>query len=260
MNAKKALWEALLASVLVLTISGCGGGGDSATTPSPPPAGNLGTAAGVWTGTVNTNRTETGIVLSDGSYWFVYTVQNNPPLIGGFIQGSSTSSNGAFTSSNARDFNFEGLGVLPVSINGSYLEKRSLNGVVTYASIAQTATFTSTYDAAYEQVPLLATIAASYSGNGADTAGGRESANLTVSSSGAISGQTAGGCRFSGTIAPKPTGNAYTVSTTFAATGCAKPNVTITGLGYYKSDVRRLYIALTDSSRGIGYVYIGNKS
>ena len=258
MNAKNTYRETLLISLLVLMVSGCGGGGDGATV--PPPAVNLGTATGVWAGTVNTNRTETGIVLSDGSYWFVYTVQNNANLIGGFIQGSATSSNGVFSSSNARDFNFEGLGVLPASVTGSYLEKRSLNGVVTYPSLAQTATFASTYDVAYEQAPLLATIAASYSGPGADTGGSRESANLTVSSSGGISGQTSGGCRFSGTIAPRPSGNAYTVSTTFAATGCARPNVTITGLGYYKPDLRRLYVALNDSSRGIGYAYIGTKN
>ena len=258
MNVKNTYWETLLVSLFVLVVNGCGGGGDSATIPAPPV--NFGTAAGVWAGTVNTNRTETGIVLSDGSYWFIYTVQNNPNLIGGFIQGVATFSNGTFTSSNAIDFNFEGLRVLPATISGSYFEKRSLNGSVSYPSLNQTATFASTYDAAYEQVPLITTIAASYSGPGADTAGTRESANLSVSSTGAISGQTSGGCRFSGSITPRSTGNAYAVSATFAATGCRTPNVTISGLGYYKSDVRRLYVALNDSSRGIGYVYIGTKN
>lgn len=257
MNIKSACTVTLLASLFVLFLNGCGGGGDGPTTPVPV---NFGTAAGVWAGTVNTSRAETGIVLSDGSYWFIYTVQNNPSLIGGFIQGSATASNGVFASFNARDFNFEGLGALSASVSGSYFEKRSLNGSVSYPSLNQTATFASTYDAAYEQIPALATVAATYSGPGADTAGTRESANLTVSSAGAISGQTSGGCRFSGTIAPKPTGNAYTVSATFAATGCRTPNATITGLGYYKSDTRRLYVALTDSGRGLGYVYLGTRN
>lgn len=258
MNARHARGITLLVSLLVFAMSGCtGGGGDSTTT---PPSTSLGTAAGVWTGTVNTNRTETGVVLSDGSYWFIYTVQNNPSLIGGFIQGSGTSSNGVFTSSNARDFNFEGLGVLSASVNGSYFEKRSLNGSVTYPVLNQTTTFASTYDAAYEQTPSVATVAATYSGPGADTTGSRESANLTVSSSGVISGQTSGGCRFSGTMTPKSTGNAYAVSATFAATGCRAPSMTITGLGYYKSDTRRLYVGLTDSGRGLGYLYIGTRN
>ena len=112
-------------TVAAMMMAGCGGGGDSSPTSSattstntsttttpptttPPVAGS---AEGLWTGITNLNRSLTGLVLSDGSYYVLYSGINNPNSIAGVVQGTGTSNSGVFTSSNAKDFNLEGLGV-----------------------------------------------------------------------------------------------------------------------------------------------------
>jgi hypothetical protein len=40
-------------------------------------------------GGTNTNRTITGVVLNDGTYYFLYSVPANPNLIAGVVQGNA---------------------------------------------------------------------------------------------------------------------------------------------------------------------------
>ena len=119
---KKAF--AVLATTAIL--SACGGGGSDSST--PPPAASE--AQGLWNGSTPTNRAVTALVLSDGTYYVLYSRVGNSSSIGGVVQGTSTATGGAFSSSNAVDFNLEGLGVLPGTVSGNYTTKQSLSGAI----------------------------------------------------------------------------------------------------------------------------------
>src|SRR5688572_14429387 len=105
---------AVLSIVLAFTISACGDGGDDNSSSPTASAG----AEGLWNGTTNTGRAVSGIVLDDGIYWVLYSVVGNPNIVAGVVQGNSNSQNGSLTSSNTKDFNLEGFGIIDGSING----------------------------------------------------------------------------------------------------------------------------------------------
>jgi len=89
--------------------------------------------------------------LENGTYYGVYTVVSNPAFAAGFVQGTGTWNNGSFTSSDLRNYNFETALVSTGSLSASYRAKSSFNGTVTEG--ASSVTFSSDYDASYEQLP-----------------------------------------------------------------------------------------------------------
>src|SRR5258708_22127542 len=115
----------LAASVALVS---CGGGGSSSGIAPPPPPPNLGTAEGLWNGTTGSGRSFAGLVLDNGTYWFLYTAVGNNAVLGGAIQGSGTSSSGKFTSSNGMDFNLEGLGINAFTLAGNHTTKKQNGG------------------------------------------------------------------------------------------------------------------------------------
>jgi hypothetical protein len=236
---------------LVLAISGCGGGGGGDVAPST-------TAEGLWVGSTNNGRTIAGIVLDDGTYWVLYSLIGNSAVIAGAVQGSGTSQNGSFTSTNGKDFNLEGLGINDVTVNASYVMKQSFNGTVRYTATGDQVTFTSSYDTNYDLTPSLNIIAGTYSGTAATT-GGMEFATVTVSSSGALTGSSASGCNFSGTVSPRARGNVYNVSVTFGGGVCANGTSTVDGIAYYDAATKQLYSAALNSPRSNGFIYVGTK-
>ena len=236
--------------VVTVALSACGGGGGDSN-------GASGTAEGLWQGTTNTNRAIAGLVLDDGTYWFLYSVAGNSAIIAGVVQGNSASSNGSFSSSNGRDFNLEGLGVNDFTLTGAYSAKRSLSGSVTYSPTSVT-TFTSSYDTDYDLSPSLSAIAGTYAGSAA-TSAGTESATVTISSLGAISGSSARGCSFTGSAALRPRGNVYNVSVTFGGGVCANGTSTVTGVAYFDAATRQLTSAALNSARTNGFIYVGIK-
>ncbi len=132
--------------LLTFLISACGGGEGDTSTSTPS------SAEGLWNGTTNTGRSIAGLVLGDDTYWFLYSLAGNPNVISGLVQGSGSSQAGSFTSSNTRDFNFEGNGILEATLAGSFVMKQSLSGTVSYVIGGQT-TVNSTYNADYDLTP-----------------------------------------------------------------------------------------------------------
>jgi hypothetical protein len=244
------LVSSLVAVSLVATSCGGGGGGSA-----PPPATDT-TAQGLWIGKTSTNRTVTGLVLSDGTYYVLYSSTFNSALIGGVVQGTGTSTAGTFSSNDARDFNIEGAGVIPATITATVAAKQSFNGSINYPNSA-TVSFTSTYDASYEATPLLATVAGTFTGQIASSAG-VQTATVTVSPTGAISGEGSG-CATTGTATPRADGNAYNVSLTFGALPCLFANQTLTGIAYFDAVTRRLYAAAPNAARTDGILFAGLK-
>jgi hypothetical protein len=252
----------VLALGAFVVLAGCGGGGDSPTqaTAAAEATGQeassaTATAEGLWSGTTATNRTITGIVLSDGTYYFLYSFVGNPSLVAGVVQGTGMVSGTTFSSSNARDFNLEGLGVLPGTVSATVATRQSLSGTVSYGT--GSTSFSTTYHSDYEATPSLAAIAGTFTGQVALSAG-IQSASVSVSPSGVLSGGS-GGCAIGGTMTPRSDGNAFNVVVTFGASPCYFAHQTFSGIAYYNSGARRLYAAAPNASRTDGVLFVGTK-
>lgn len=267
MKAMQKHLASILGIALALTVGGCGGNSDStpaptptpeatpAPTPAPAPAAS--SAEGLWSGSTNTNRTIAGVVLDDGTYYVLYSVPANPNVLAGVVQGNGTSNNGSFTSANARDFNLEGFGVLSATISGSYAERQSLSGSITYLGASDT-TFTSTFDPAYDTTPSLVSLAGTYTGQ-AGSAGGVQSETVTVASTGVFTGVAADGCSFAGTATPRVHVNIFDVSITFGGAPCLFAGSTLVGIAYLDVPNSRLYAAAPTSDRTDAVIFSGTK-
>jgi hypothetical protein len=240
---------------LSLAISACGGGGSSGS--SGPPVDMSGTAEGLWNGTTGDGRTIAGLVLNDGSYWFIYTAVGNSAVIGGAVQGDGSSSSGKFSSSNGVDFNLEGLGVNDFSFSGTYTQKSQIDGTLTYTG-GTTNTLSGMYDTDYDLTPSVAMIAGNYSGSAA-TAGGVEAATVSIAAGGAIVGTGVSGCSFTGMATVHPTGNVYDVTVTFGGGVCSNGTDTVTGVAYYVAAQNELVSAALNSGRTNGFLFEGVK-
>jgi hypothetical protein len=181
---------------------------------------------------------------------------SNPSIIAGVVQGNSSSQNGAFTSSNARDFNLQS-GILEATINGSYAMKQNLNGTTSYDNNTQPQeTFTTTYDSDYELTPDMNAVAGTYTG----FVTANEAVTVIVSTNGAISGNSNTGCTFSGSFSPRTHGNVFDVTITFdGQQGCTIGTETVNGIGFYDAGTKQLRSAALNGNRTDGFVFIGTK-
>lgn len=256
MNAKLAV---LAAATMVLTAcGGGGGGGGEVETPTPSPV--VKRADGLWTGTTGNGRAMNALVLDDGNYWVIYSAANNSAVVAGAVHGTFTADNGTFKSTDGKDFNFEGLGILPLSsVAATYDPKKTFNGQLNYTTAAGSVTFNATYNVAYDKPSTQATVSGSYTGVTATNIG-TERVTFTVSSTGALSGSSAGGCSFTGSVMPKSGVGAYKVSITYRGGACAAGTSTQSGAAYFDTATSRLFAAGLNSSRSDGFLFVGDKA
>jgi hypothetical protein len=241
-------------TAISLAVSACGGSGGGSAAVSPP---SMGTAEGLWNGTTGTGRAISGLVLDDGNFWFIYTAVGNNAVIAGAVQGTGASSNGHFTASNGVDFNLEGLGINDFSFSGTYTQKSQIGGALTYTGGA-TNSLSGTYSTDYDLTPSLSTVAGTYMGTAATT-GGIEAATVTISSAGAISGMSAGGCSFTGTASVRSKGNVYNVAVTFGGGVCSNGTNTVNGVAYYEASSSSFVSAALNTGRSNGFLFEGAK-
>ena len=244
---------------LAVSISACSGGNDDTSTTPPqsnPPSPST-SAEGLWNGSTNAGRSVAGLVLDDGTYWFLYSVVGNPTVVAGLVQGNSSSQTGSFTSSNARDFNLVVPEILDGTIAGSYVMKQSLSGTVTFVLGGNT-TFNGTYNADYDLTPNVNLLVGTYTGSTA-TAGGTESVTVTLSSPGSLTGSSASGCNFTGSFSPRTRGNVYDISVTFAGGVCSNGISTVTGVAFFDAANQRLYSAALNVTRTNGFIFLGTR-
>ncbi|MGI9302241.1 MAG: hypothetical protein ACR2RB_05970 [Gammaproteobacteria bacterium] len=248
---------ACVGALTALAMSGCGGGSDPAPASTPSSSGS---AEGIWNGTTDTSRTIAGIVLDDGTYYVIYASPGSSAGPSGVIQGNGTSNNGNFSSSNTRDFNLEGLGVLSATVSANSSARQSFNGSINYADPSVgSVSFTSTYDTRYDATPNLNALAGTYTGDVASSAGS-ESASVTVASNGSFTGSGASGCTFTGTAIPRSSGNIFNISISFAAAPCVLPNTTVSGVAFFDEASGDLIATAPNSSRTDGVLFIGTKT
>jgi hypothetical protein len=223
------------------------------------PATGVQTAEGFWTGSTSTARSIETTILDDGTYYFLYTLMNNPLLIGGFLQGTGTSLNGTFSSSNGRNYSLETGSTVAANLSVSYSFKQSLIGTVSYPSLGLSTSFTSSYSAKYELQPSLSAVAGTYNGQMSviGGAGSLDATSLIISASGLVYGQASSGCNFTGTYSPRTRGNLYDWRITFGGGDCVAGTSTFTGIGYYDESTNSLRAMATSADRTDGVVYVG---
>lgn len=245
----------MLSAFLLLTA--CGGGSDSNNDNNVSPTTPDIISEGLWVGSTFTNRNIVGLVLDDGSYYFLYSAVGNSSLISGVIQGASSMNGDSFTSSNAKDFNLEGLGVLSSTISGTVATKQSFDGTVTYSDNS-TSSFTTSYDSNYELSPSLLDLAGTFSGSAASSAG-VENADIVIAEDGSITGMGASGCQLTGQLNTRDNGNVYNSSITFGGSPCLFANETLTGIAYYDIQDSVLYVVAPNTERTDGVIFTGSR-
>lgn len=258
-----------IAKILPLTVisaalvaCGGGGGGNSADSGNSNQSAVDATAEGLWLGSTNRGSEISGVVLDDGTYYVIYSMPNDPSVIGGFVHGSSTTTaGGEYSSDDARDFYLPYSAPLTATVSATVSTGVSFNGTINYMQgdvVLSTGTYTSTYDDDYEQTPALSTIAGTYDGS-VGFLGGGEFASINIASDGSIIGSGDSGCAVSGTINPRAQGNVYNIFVTFGAAPCFFENMTLEGVAYYDSTNNGLVAALTLSDKSNGMLFVGVK-
>jgi len=245
------------AQVTVVTPAPGGGTSTAVTfTIQPVPVSTV-TAEGLWRGTSPTGRSFEGLVLGGGEYWFIYSAVGNNAVIAGAVQGNGTSQSGRFTSSNGIDFNFEGAGNRPATVDATYVERTSLDGTVNYTGSTNALAFATLYDFEYGfSAPALGPwITTTFTGT--SYGGLTEYTELTIAASGTLTGVSASGCRFSGTLTPSTDGNYYDVTVTFEGGACVNGTGTVTGVAYFDFYARKLTSAALNSTRTSAYLFFG---
>lgn len=240
----------VLGIAFALSAGGCG-------VQTPAEVTSKNTAEGLWVGTINTNQTLTAAVLDDGAYYFFYSVVANPNQIAGVIQGTGTSNNGSFTSSNTKDFGI-GVAVRNATISADYAARQFLNGTIPYSG-AGTTTFTSSYNPAYDTTPTVASLAGVYNGQ-LGSSGGAQTANMLVQADGTFTGNEPNGCTFTGTVTARTRGNIFDQSITFSGTACSFAGSTLLGIMYFDIPTRRLYTAAPNSLRTDAAIFFGPRT
>jgi hypothetical protein len=197
-----------------------------------------------------------GVILPDGTFYVFYTRIGSTSSIGGFIQGAGKVSQGEFSSQDAIDFNFEGDGQHSATLAAVAKAKDSLNGSINYPGGTQV-NFTAQYIADFEQTPSLSLVQGTYSG-GVIATRGLESASLTISPDGALTGSS-GQCSALGKVSPRVDGNLYDISVTFGSGSCVYPGQTFSGVGYLDLVNGNLIAGVVNQSRQAGVFFQGKR-
>jgi hypothetical protein len=228
------------ATLAALLLAGCGGGDEPATGAAAP-------AQGRWTGTTGSNRSVTGLVLADGAYYVLYSSPGYPSVLGGVVLGGGTVAGTAFTSTDAIHLNLEGLGVLRASTTATVAARQAFDGTILSTGIPPV-TFRSSYESEFERAPQLAAIAGRYSGQLASS-GGKQAATLTILENGLLVVSGSNGCTATGTLTPRPDGNAFDLGLVFAGAPCPFPGQVLQGIAFQRAADGRLFAVLPNAGR-----------
>lgn len=241
---------AFVSLAVVILLGGCGGGGGGDGSSSTE------SAAGLWIGTTSNGRVAAGLILSNGQYWFLYSVAGIPNIIAGGVQGTGSVSGNSFTSSNARDFNLEYNTTTDGSLSANFAEGVAFDGTISAPGLG-TVAYNLDYDPRWEITSTLAQIAGTYNGVAA-TDFGTTAVMVTVDPNGDIVALDQFGCLGAGTVAPRSDGNAYNISVTFQGIPCANGTATVTGVAFL-NELDELYAVGLNSGRTNGFIFLGAK-
>jgi hypothetical protein len=266
--------DVLVSLLFTLLLTGCSSGGGDSAAPVVP----AGTAEGLWTGMITGptgQRTVRGVVLDNGSYWFLYSAVGTPTLIAGTLQGNDSTQNGTFASSTGLDFSNELEEKLDVTVTAPYVMRQDLGGTLKYSGPVPL-TFTSAFDPEYDDVPDIAPIAGTYPGSvfgfphtididlggtiTVTTTGGPHRTGSSVDVSGIELG-----CDFTGSLSPRSHGNVYDISLTPSNNANMCHPDTLEGVAFFDADpnpavtTKIIYVLALNSSRTRVFPFTGTR-
>lgn len=261
--SRVAISVASLTIASLALLAGCGGGGDGSTGASSDGTATVLTAEGAYAGTLTGASANAFnlIVLEDGSYWAIYgNLVSNTLFVSGFVQGTGRSSNGNFSSTDAKDFGYAP--AVAGTVTATYVAGTSISGTVSVPGAGSSSFSGSTAGIApysYSAAANLSDIAGSW--NMALLSG--DSASVVIAPAGSFTGVASDGCQFTGTIAPRASGkNVFNVSMTLGGGPCLPARQTVTGIGVYSrttAGTNQLIIGVVDTARTLGTTAIGQR-
>lgn len=215
--------------------------------------------ASVFGGTNSAARPLTILLQDDGSYFIVYSdpTSGNPS---GVILGTGTLNSGSFASTNGLDLALTGVGgqlTNGVTLSASYTEKSAFNGNVTYTD-NRVATFTSSYNNAYETLPSLSTLAGVYTGSIANKSVREDNIVLEIAADGKVTGHLTCGCAIAAQLQAQ--GSAYAATLDFKSGSHPLSGKSFGGNVYLDSTAKRLYIVGKMTGTEDRVVFVGTKS
>lgn len=217
---------AIMLSTL-LPLYGCGGwDDDNKSQTAKSTAETVVDAQGIYVGHLNTATALVKmIVLDDGTYWIDYSGLANEM---GLIQGHMHISHGAYASQDALDFNFAAAKGstgrrAAASINGEVIVKQSMDGTISYADGSsanklRTGFFGNAngYGSWYEQAPDIGRMVGNYKDVNAYVADLHDKhTNVVINADGSLNIEL-DSCEAQGRLVPRPHGNVFDVTLTFA--------------------------------------------
>ncbi len=201
------------------------------------------------------------LVLPDGEYWAFYGRQVGTAFeVAGFIQGTGSSSNGRFTSADARDFG--SFPALAGSVAASFdATAKTITG--SFSAVLPALTFNGGPIAGSLYNFGAAASLSAISGTWVGANNGGETVTLNIAADGAMSGSSSGGCVFStGQATPSPTGRNVFALSVVQGPNCALPGQTLTGMlvsSPLPSGRTQLLGAMKDAARTAGVAFYGTR-
>lgn len=240
----RALCQVCLIVLMCLALIRCGGSGsNAASTPTsaagtPPGPPTPGQAQGLYTGTTSMGFALNAIVLPDDQFYALYgNTSGSIFYICGMETGQGSSASGRYTATET-DFYYCNGSLLTYggNVNAVYTPG-SFNGLLTEGGMSESFNATSLSETLfnYDTPASVSAIAGSWTAELPD----KHYAQVTIDSTGNITGVDVFGCSFSGTITPDASKkNFFDVSLTFGNSPCTLPGQQASGIAisYLLSD------------------------
>lgn len=236
----------------------------AARAPSPAPATVA--AEGSWQGKINTpaanSRDMKAVVLKDGAFWMVYSMEGSSTVTG-VLRGTGSVEDGVFTVNGASLLSLEdGHRKTTANVVANFVSKSSFSGTITQdpamALLPSPAEFSSLYQLEYDQQLSLADLVGTYSGI-ITTKLGPENATVTVDEAGLIEGSNTSGCSLNGAAEQEPSGNVFNVAVRFGSEDACGANKNVEVVGIVSLEVDKVTALAMDVARSNSFIFVGTK-
>jgi len=241
----------------VAAAGGCGGGGGggaagTTTVVTPITSTPVATAAqGLWRGTTASGRAVAGLVLADGHYYFLYAAAGSPGTVAGLVEGTGSGFDGAFASSDGRDFNLEGQGIANAIVSATVVAGASFDATLGSLSVS------ASYDTAFDAEATSTRIAGTFAGSVA-AADEALSVTLDVAADGTLGG-SGHGCAIAGSVVPHAASGAYDLSIAFSGSGCPLLGRSYQGVAFLDDAARELRGAAPTADRSDALLVLASR-
>ncbi len=249
----------VLSIVCTTALVACGGGSSDASSAASTP----GQAQGVYSGSFSSVAFNPGkfnaLILDNDEFWTLYGLEGSGGelRVYGLIQGQGAASSGSFSSSNLKDYYYDGT-TASGSLSATYTPGTSFVGTV--SSSGRSVSFSGAAPAAnssaynYNTAATISSITGAWSGTNMSGV----TSTYTIASNGTFSGVNQYGCGFSGTLTPRASGkNVFDVALTNntdaacgIASGLVGRGVALTSL--LTGGSRQLIVAVVTNDRAYG--------